>query len=83
MQNLAKLLRELIGGQLISVDEHPLLRHEAKDDLVLHRGRRKVRRCLGGNAHQITHLHDGRDDHEDDEQNEDDVDQRGDVDVRA
>src|SRR6266576_910581 len=59
VDDLAELLRELIGRNLILVDEDAGLRHETKDDLVLDRGRREIRGRLWRDADQISHLHDG------------------------
>src|SRR5206468_1420065 len=81
VENVADLLRELVGGYLILVDEDPRFGHQAEDDLILNRGRREVRGCLGRHLDQIAHLHNRRDDHENDQQHEDDVDQRRDVDI--
>jgi len=68
-------------GEFFLVDHDPALRQEAEHDLILHRGRREVRGCLGRNADQISHLHDRRDDHEDDEKHQNNVDERRDVDI--
>ena len=81
MQNVADSLRELIDGHLILIDEDTVVGHEPEDDLILDRRGRQIRRSLGRNANQIAHLHDRRDDHEDDEQNENDVHQWSDIDL--
>src|SRR6185369_92016 len=58
VQQLADALRELIGRDVVLVDQDPVVRHETENDLVVDRGRREARGCLGRHLDQISHLHD-------------------------
>src|SRR5438067_9099301 len=56
VHDLADALRERVQSHVFFVDEHSVLGLKPEDDLILHRGWRKIRGRLRRNPDEVSHL---------------------------